>query len=355
MRSVVRRAAIALGVAAIVIFALATGRAADLRVVLVGSSKEEPTVERVRQELVLLGLEVEVISKAAGADLATIARERGAAAVARVESSPPEIVLWVDEEHSAGLPQESRVSESVKAGADPGLLALRAIELLRGRLLPVGAVLPPASSAAPSVAAAPSAAPSVAVSAVPSTSATAAPPASSATRPVSRIGLYVGPALVVSPGGVPVMPAFRAGVSYRIIGPLEADGLATIPLTEGQVSAANGRIDLRVLAFGGGLSARFSEVAPRLSLRAGAGLGVIGFIFQGRAEAPYPAASGDRWSALPYAGAGAGVRLTPVLSLRADVHAALSLPPAALRIAGQQVASFGLPILLVSLALEVTP
>ena len=96
MRSVVRRAAIALGVAAIVIFALATGRAADLRVVLLGS-REEPTVARVRQELMLLGLEVEVIPKAAGADLATIARERGAAAVARVESSPPEIVLWVDE------------------------------------------------------------------------------------------------------------------------------------------------------------------------------------------------------------------------------------------------------------------
>ena len=162
MRSVVRRAAIALGVAAIVIFALATGRAADLRVVLLGS-REEPTVARVRQELMLLGLEVEVIPEAAGADLATIARERGAAAVARVESSPPEIVLWVDEEHSAGLPQESRVSESVKAGADPGLLALRAIELLRGRLLPVGAVLPP--SAAPSGSAAPSAAPSVPASA----------------------------------------------------------------------------------------------------------------------------------------------------------------------------------------------
>lgn len=346
-----RRVAAALLTAALLAISLA--RADGLRVVLIGPSIDDPTVARVRQELTLLGLDVEIVTAARAHDLAAVARERSAAAAARVETSPPEIVLWVDEEHSAGLPQESRVSESVKEGADPGLLALRAVELLRGRLLPVPAsAAPSATPAAPPGSPAPSAPPAAAA---PSPSRAAPPRRVAAPRPLSRLGLHAGPALAVSPGGVPVMPALRIGAAWRVAGPIEIDALSMIPLSTGSVAAEQGQIDLTVLAFGAGAAARWVDPLPGLSLRAGAGAGVAGFLFQGRAVPPWVSASGDRWSALPFLEAGAAYRFTPAVAVRADVLAALALPPPVLVIAGRDVASFGTPVVLASLGVEVYP
>lgn len=359
-----RRAAAALVAAAAALLAIAQVHAADLRVLLIGPSNDDPTVARVRQELTLLGLEVAVVAPAPGTDLADLARSHGAAAAARVEASPPEIVLWVDEAHSAGLPQESRVSESVKSGADPGLLALRAIELLRGRLVPV----PASPSAAASSAAAPeppspvvssSAAPSGTVAAAPPTARPPAPRAPRAPaqeeRSPSRFGVHVGPAIAASPGGVPVSPSLRAGVAWRLVGPIEVGGVVMIPLAGGTVAAAEGQMDLRVIAIGAGASARWVDPLPRLSLHAGLGAGVAGFLFEGRAVPPWVAASGDRWSALPFVEAGASYRFTPVFAVRADVLAALALPQPVLVIAGREVGSFGAPAVFTSIAVEVHP
>ena len=356
-----RRAAAALVAAAAALLAIAQVHAADLRVVLIGPSNDDPTVARVRQELTLLGLEVEVVAPAPGTDLAELARSHGAAAAARVEASPPEIVLWVDEAHSAGLPQESRVSESVKSGADPGLLALRAIELLRGRLVPVSASPSAAASSAtePSSVASSSAAPSGTVAAAPPTARPQTPRAPRAPaqeeRPPSRFGLHVGPAIAASPGGVPVSPSLRAGVAWRLVGPIEVGGVVMIPLAGGTVAAAEGQMDLRVIAIGAGASARWVDPLPRLSLHAGLGAGAAGFLFDGRAVPPWVSASGDRWSALPFVEAGASYRFTPVFAVRADVLAALALPQPVLVIAGREVASFGAPAVFASLAVEVHP
>ena len=109
------------------------------RVVLLGPSAEHPTVVRMRDELRLLGLEIEVVAPApADADLGAVARGRTASAVARVQDQPPEILLWVAlaSQGDAGT-TELRVSDSLDGPVEPGLLALRAIELLRGKLIPV--------------------------------------------------------------------------------------------------------------------------------------------------------------------------------------------------------------------------
>ena len=67
------------------------------RVVLVGPSPQHPLVARMRDELQVLGMEVEVEAPGdAAGDLAAVGRRRGAAAVARIQASPPEIFLWVD-------------------------------------------------------------------------------------------------------------------------------------------------------------------------------------------------------------------------------------------------------------------
>jgi hypothetical protein len=348
----VRHAAAALVIAAAALLAISSLHAAGLRVVLIGPSADDPTVARVRQELVLLGLDVEVVTPAPGADLAVFARERDAAAAARVETSPPEIVLWVDEAHSAGLPQESRISEPAQGSVDPGLLALRAVELLRGRLLPVPAS-PSSSTAAPSAPPPPSSTVAPAPSSARPDARPAPPPRRS--EPRSRLSLHTGPALAVSPGGVPPMPALRVGAAWRVVAPIEIDALIMIPLAPGTVGAAEGLIDLRVIAFGAGAAARWADVLPGLSLHAGAGAGAAGFLFQGHAAPPWLSASGDRWSALPFVAAGAGYHFTPVVAARLDLLAALALPPPVLVIAAREVASFGAPAVFASLSVEVHP
>jgi hypothetical protein len=367
------RAALAASLASALILAAAVGSAGDMRVLLVGPSEADATVVRVRQELTLLGLDVEVVTRGASTDLAALARDHGAAAVARVEDAPPEIVLWVDAAHSAGLPQESRVSETFSGRAEPGLLALRAVELLRGRLIPVAAT---ADAAAPSATSAPEA-PSAAATTAPSASAasTAAPSSSAAATSAPRVipqgpapdklhpqaartprgSAHLGPAISMSPGGLPVAPALRIGGAWRVVERLDLDAVAMIPLTAATVAANEGSMDLRVLALGAGADVLLTDPAWALALRAGAGLGIAGFFFEGHAKAPWVSASGSQWSALPYLQAGAGYRLTPLLSLRADVLAAIVRPEPVLVIAGNRAGSFGTPAVFGSLSLEVHP
>lgn len=345
------RSTLAFAAACAAALAVSVVLAGDRHVLVIGPSATHPTVVRVRQELALLGLDVEVATPPPGADLATLAREHGAAAVARVEDAPAEIVVWVDASHSAGASQETRVSQSLSGSTEPGLLALRAVELLRGRLLPVP-VSATAPSAAPSVssASAPGAGTAAVSSAAPTAERVPLPP----LHP-PRVTLHLGPALVLSPGGVPAAPALRAGGAFRIAGPVELAGLVMIPLAPATVAASEGEIDLRTVAFGAGANVFFTSPASALAVHAGAGLGAAAFFFDGRAVAPWVAASGTRWSALPFLEAGAAYTFTPVLALRADLLAALALPGPVLVIAGREVASFGSPTVFASLALEVHP
>jgi hypothetical protein len=78
--------------------------------------------------------------------------------------------------------------------------------------------------------------------------------------------------------------------------------------------------------------------------------------FSGNAEAPYTGDSGTRWAVAPYASVSASYRLHPRVSLRLDLYAALVRPEPVLRIAGQEVASFAQPLLVMpSLGVEVRP
>lgn len=361
-----KRGAIAIAAIVSAMLAARSGAAGDLHVLLIGPSATHPTVVRVRQELTLLGLDVEVMTGGAKLDLATAAREHDASAAARVEDTPPEIVLWVDAAHSAGTAQESRVSESLAGRAEPGLLALRAVELLRGRLLPVAATpaITGTATVSPDPAPAPTSAPtsaSAAATAAPAPSGTGTAPPEGSGAPhaalprASRGSLHIGPAVAVSPGGAPALPALRLGGAWRFLARLELDALALIPLAAATVTAPEGQIDLRVLAAGTGVNVHFTRPESALALHAGGGIGIATFFFEGRATAPWISASGTHAAAMPFIEAGAGYRFTPVIGLRADVLAALARPEPVLVIAGREVASFGSPLVLASIALEIHP
>ena len=310
------------------------------RVVITGPV-ESPIVARVRDELFVLGFDVRVEPDAGEPDLAALGRRHGAAAVARVSARPPEIDLWVAAASGPGAHDPSL--QVLRDPPDPALLALRAVELLRARLLPVPIVAEPP--------------PPPAITAAPTASAAPAPTVSAAPRPRPRgaTALVAGPALLVSPGGVP--PAFhvRLGADWD---PLPRFGLDTtifVPATASTVSAAEGSISLRPLAFGAGVHAALTDPLSDLTIALGLGLQAMALIYRGDATSSFVGQSGTAWSASPYAAATAAYRFHPRLALRLELVTSLVRPEPVLRIAGHEAASFGQPAFFPSVDLEVRP
>ncbi|MDC3960538.1 hypothetical protein [Polyangium jinanense] len=320
---------------------------AGARVVIVAPSLGDPTAQRMRDELSVLGFDVVVRAGVAGENLADVARAERAAAAARVERWPPEILVWVGE--GAKDAGELRVSESLAGPVEPELLALRAIELLRGRLLPVPAGSPTA---------APGAAPPVAPSA-PSTS----PPAASSAPPLAdpppprepRVSLLAGPALLASPGGVSISPNLALSGRLSLWSRVSAEAWSFLPLSPGFVQNADGEVALRAFFLGAGVGVRVTSPDEPFFGSVGAGVGPMLLWFEGEAEPPRIAASGTRWAALAYGRAGIGYRIHPRVRLRFDGFVGPVFPEPVLRIVGREVASFGRPAVFFVLGAEVMP
>ena len=320
--------------------ALAGGAA---RLLMLGPSPRDPIVVRLRQELQLLGIDVDFVAAPGPGrpDLAAAAREHAVTAVLFVEPSPPAIVLWTDPERypddAAG--PEIRVDEGAAGSGDARLLVLRAVELLRGRLLLISARAPGPADAGTET-----------------DGSIAAPGPSSPKRtPDREPSIFLGPAVLASPGGVGATPHVWLGARWAPVRRVDLELVAFVPTTAAGVSAPEGSMTLRAGGLGAGVGARLTDPGSRLFVVAGAGLGAVLAGFEGQARAPWKAADGLRATMLPYAHACAGYWLGSRVALRADVMAGFALPEPVLSIAGRSVASFGEPAAVIALAIEVRP
>ncbi len=341
------------------------------RVVLIGPSPDHPLVARMRDELKLMGFEVELMPQSdAALDLAAVGRGHGAAAVARVEAAPAEIFLWVDPARSAGggSSAELRVSASVEGPMEPGLLPLRAAELLRGRLIRVLPV--PADGGAPDVEGTDAGAPPAAASSSarvpppppgppPSATAAAQGAASGATgariEGEGRLSLHVAAAVLLSPGGIPAAPQVRVGAAWSPVSRVSLEAMVFLPTTASTVSSPEGDVHVRVLDLGADFRGQLTDPGADLSIAAGLGLGAMLLFFDGEPSAPYVGVSGSRWVPAPFAALTVSYRLARRFALRGDILAALARPEPVVRIVDREAASFGQPAVFLSLGAEVRP
>jgi hypothetical protein len=321
--------------------ALASG---ETHVLLIGRSEQDPTVTRIEQELRILGLEVEFIpaSKSRGS-LADNARRRGATAAAEVQTDPPAVLLWTDPIRfpDVGGGPELRVDAGSTGTAEPGLLALRAVELLHGRVLPV-----PAQAAAPLDGGTPDAAVTT-----PSPAPADAGPAPPQPSPFSA---FAGPAILVSSDVDPSLHVWigaRLNVATRI--DLELAG--ALPTMAAAVSGVTGTAGARIGTLGLAAKYRFTEPASPLFASAGLGLGAFLSVVSGDASRASNAALGSRSAAFPYLGVGAGYWFANHVALRGDALLGVALPAPVVQVKGKEVASFGTPTVLFAAALEVRP
>lgn len=343
---------IALAVALVMLASLSS--AESPRVLLIGPLGD-PVVARMQQELQLLGLVVEV-APPSGKGLSELAETRSAAAVARVEidsetgqnHASHAIVLWVDPKRYATLisgATELRVTDTADASADPSLLALRAVELLRGRLVPV-----PETSSPDAGGDANDASSTAAIVTAPAPP-DAGPPAPAAS---TTFNLFAGPAILLSPGGVSASIDALVGVGVRRAR-FDVEAFGWLPTSAGSTSANEGTVRVFWSAFGADAHVALTPADAPIEVVAGLGLGALLGSFRGEATSTTAAPNaGSRWMALPSLTLGARVPLRWG-ALRLDFKAGFARPAPVVRALDRDVATFGEPLFAILPALELRP
>jgi hypothetical protein len=357
--------------AVLLAFALWVGlvRADEVRVLVVRAQARDVVAARIRDELQTLGVRVEEASSGAG-DLGAIARARGVAAALRVSSTAPRTVeLWVDPSRDRGSGAAvTRLEENVYEDGDTAsALALRAVELVRGRLLEVEHHAP-AASAAP----APSAAPSALPPAEPTPRPPPPPPAEPAParsdritsepkRPPApggrhRVALSIGPAVIASPGGgLSASGDVAASVRWTLLGRFAADVTALVPVVPATISSAAG--SARISAGLVGLGAWADLIDPERPLTTGLGLGVAAGLLGYAGEASsggMSARSGLAAFAMPYAKWGLGWRAFPPLTVAGEMLVGVARPRPVVVLEEASRGAFGNPMLAFGLSLQLS-
>ena len=345
----------ALAAAAALALALALGAGPSLaepaRVLLIPPGAADPVTASLLDELVALGLIVEV-EASPQRDLPALARARSARAALRVDPTRRAIEIW-DAESPGVVRVEAQPGEP---GGEVAGLALRAVELLRGRLIEVPSprgALPTAG--APSAAVAPVAPPTPPQALAPGSS--RAPRASGAAAAPDRrasIVLHVGPTIVLQPGSA-ISPegAAMGGARWGLTDRLDGDILAVIPIVPATIDSPSGsaRISNLVIAAGASMSLLDPQLPIVMRAGAGAGAGFLGYYGQG-STGDVRERDGTAPYALPFVRWDIGWHVHRILTLRAQALAGIAAPRPVLRLAGRSDVPFGRPLLAFSLQLD---
>lgn len=318
---------------------------ASPRVLLIAASDTDPVAQRIADELALLGYTVERVPAELGREEPEKLMERyGAVAWARADAAAHRVELWVPSALAASSGSEG-TAVIVSADDDAELLALRSTELLRGRLLPVERLPKPPKESEP-VSPPPPPTPKPGPRPAPS-------PSEEPWRPLVR--LYAAPALELSPGGFPPTLGVRASAELGLVWRLSAGLHAVLPTLAPSVEDVRGEASLRVLPFGAGLDLALTPPESVVGAFVGVGLDAAPLFFEGTAASPLVGQSGTAWAAAPYAQLVARLRLHALVSLRLDCSVHVLAPEPTIRFAGERVATFGVPLVIPALGVEVTP
>ncbi|MEM1029911.1 MAG: hypothetical protein AAF928_20295 [Myxococcota bacterium] len=293
---------------------------------------------RLRAELRTLGYAVRGSSIGLPRDVAKAAREVDAAAVLIVRGGAEGIDVWaVDAEGMrVGRRVEVRPQPTDPPDGRDALLALRAVEVLRARLLEVPSAPAPAPTPSSS-SAAPRASPPAEVAAP------AAPP------PV--VAIAVGPAVGLSPGGVGPVGHLHLAVAGRPHPRLALEAFATTPLFPTVVAGPEGQADVSVGHLGGSVAARATASGP-VDLRLGAGVAVTWLRVEGSAAPPFAATDENTFVAWPFVAVHAAY-VPPPLGVFLDVRLGPVAPEPVVRFAEREVVRWGRPAVVAAAGTEI--
>ncbi|HUJ63746.1 MAG TPA: hypothetical protein VLX92_34840 [Kofleriaceae bacterium] len=273
-------------------------------------------VARVRAELVALGFDVVLADREQPAPLAELAHDASAAAALRV--GPP----------GAGVEVFAPAVSQVLLGSagDDQTITLRAVELVRASLLEVAVrEVPPAAELH-----------------------AAAPPPPPAAPP--HLAVELAPAIAIAPGGLGPTAQASFAARYRVTPAIEIGAGVLAPLSDATVSAAQGKASIAITA--PTVEADYVARVGDFALRAGLGAGAAWLRMTGKPAADYVGRDASVTSALGFARGSIGRPLGPRVRLWLDTRLAIAAPRPVVVFAGDSVARWGRPAVIVALGLD---
>jgi hypothetical protein len=308
-------------------------------VVVLVDAQVLPLARRLEQEIESLGLSVQAVSAddPRAAELANAAQAAGAVAVIHVApKGGGDVEMTVLDGATGKTVTWKLVAPTSVEPAASELMATRTVELLRASLLELAARR--AQRAEPLQPASTKAAPKG---------------ASPEYEGGQALALSLGPAALYSatfrPGA-----ELLASVTWMPSRALGLSGAVLAPIAPPRLSSPQGSVDLFASLYRLGAVLQVGGNASAVSLRGTAGVELDKLRFEGHATSPYLGATDNRTTWSPFLGVAPRFRLTPSIHVVTELVLALASPSTIVRVAGQEVTSFGRPFGTAALALELT-
>jgi hypothetical protein len=325
----------------------ADGAAAEVHVVVL-ARPGTPLAARLRAELLHLGFVVDEHDEGDPMQrVRELPRDQRADAVLRIETVGPSIELWLPSPSNDGSMASEVVTIASIEGAHDDIV-VRAIEVLRARLLERGiTVLPRATRAAPPP---PSAAAPRALSPTPAV-ATEASPNLGETRP-AKLWLGVGGSGVLSPGA-PFTGAVTLELGASVLPILRLALSGSLPVAVRTVANLEGSSKIGETLLGASLMLQRPPRAWPVEPYAGAGVAALWVRAEGSAQDPYAGHSVQLFAWCPFVRGGARLLLSRWLALQLDFLAGWAEPHLEVTVVDRQIATVGKPLLAGTLALAI--
>ncbi len=293
------------------------------RIALVRSAGHDATTARVRAELESEGWQV-VDLDAHGEPLEAIAGAQNAVAAIRVEFDPPTVEVWVADPVTGATASDEILGG--ERGSD-AVLALRAVEVLRARLLKVGIVAPQPTKPAPVVPPKP-------------------PPPRQLPPPVARHRPWwvgAGPSVIMSEGKLGPAAGAVLSLAASVHGRAIVGLSVWVPGTAARLTEPEGETNVW-LGFGMlGIGVELLPPSTRWSSRASVGLGGLLFHYGGEADPPYRGRSSTLFTGVGAATWDLGYRLDSRLGIRLEPSLGVTLPRPVVRVVDRTATSWGRP------------
>jgi hypothetical protein len=294
------------------------------RVLLLADSPGDPFINRIKSEVVSLGLDV--VPGPSQGSIETRARAAHAVAAIRILPSRNGVEVWMADASSGRSLLRQVIVDETPGGPNQDVVALQTAELLR-----TGLFAEPAAAAPP-----PSAPPLVIVQ-------NASPPS------LAESGLRSGVEVLYSAGGAG--PAWQAWFSFQHIWTRHL-GIAvdvSAPFQRGTMSGPEGTADVGAIIVGAEALARFKAARDRLFLTAGLGAGAVSLLTKGHpssvGSSQLETTSSTAYTGLGYARIALGAKVSNWLGLGVSGLAGTTVARVQIRFGGNDAGAWGVPVL----------
>ena len=294
------------------------------RVLLLVDTAADPFIDRIRSEIVSLGLEI--IARPAQGQIEARARAEQAVAAVRILPARNGVEVWMADATSGRSLLRQVIVDETPGGPNQDVVALQTAELLRTGLF---AAPPPA----------------------PANSAPAAPVIVQNAPPLSpgESGLRAGVELLYSAGGA--SPAWQAWFSFQHMWSRRV-GFAidvSAPFRRGTMSGPEGTADVGAIVAGAQLLARFISKGERVVFTTGLGAGFVSLLTDGYpsqlGSAQLESNSSTAYTGLGYARITLGWKLSTWLGVGMSGLAGTTVARVHVRFAGNDAGDWGVPLL----------